>query len=296
MAAPIYQPPGSESTLAPDDRACLNCGSRLVRRYCADCGQAAPGPADYSLRAYASEFFDQLASVDGRIGRTLWALVARPGALTVDHLAGRRARYLRPLQLFLVVNVLLFVTAPRVPMFTYSLRSYLTDAPPSPVVVATFVQRASSASGMPAYTAAFDGRVESQRKSLIILFAPALALLFQALFARRTKRAGVPHRYGEHLVFSLHLLAFMWLAVTGWGMLGTLSALAPTRTLNILTLVLLAALFSATPVYLLRTLARVYVLTRLQSLAVLAALLTTFIGLVVAYRTLLFFATYYTLT
>ena len=296
MATPIYQPPGSESTLAPNDRSCPNCGSRLIRRYCADCGQTAPGPADYSLRAHAAEFVDQLASVDGKIARTLWALVARPGALTVDHLAGRRARYLRPLQLFFVVNVLLFVIAPRVPMFTYSLRSYLADAPPSPAVVAPLVRRASAASGLPAYTIAFDGRVEAQRKTLIILFAPALALLFRALFARRAKRAGVPHRYGEHLVFALHLLAFIWLAVTGWGALGTLSSLAPTRTLNALTLVLLAALFSATPIYLLRTLARVYALTRLQSLAVLTALLTTFVGLVVAYRTLLFFATYYTLT
>ncbi|MEO7711603.1 MAG: DUF3667 domain-containing protein [Gemmatimonadaceae bacterium] len=295
MATPIHQPPASGSSLAPDDRSCANCGSRLVQRYCADCGQPAPGPRDYSIRAHAAEFVDQLASVDGKIGRTLWALVARPGALTVDHLAGRRARYLRPLQLFLVVNVLLFVIAPRVPMFTYSLRSYLTYAPPSPVVVASLVRRTSAATDRSAYTAAFDARVESQRKSLIILFAPALALLFRVLFARRTKRAGVPHRYGEHLVFALHLLAFIWLAVTGWGALGTLSSLAPTRTLNVLTFVLLVALFAATPVYLLRALARVYDLTRIQSLAVLMALLTSFVGLVVAYRTLLFFATYYSL-
>src|SRR5687767_8361272 len=95
---PLLSPPG----------ACANCGSAGVAQYCGACGQAAPSPTDYSLRAYAADLLGQLTSADGKAVRTLWALVARPGALTDDHLAGRRARYLTPLQLFLLVNVLLF--------------------------------------------------------------------------------------------------------------------------------------------------------------------------------------------
>jgi hypothetical protein len=260
---------------------------------------------------------EQVTSLDGKAVRTAWALVGRPGALTADHVTGRRARYLRPLQLFLLVNVLLFATAPRMPLFSYSLRNYLAYAPPSPALVAALVQRAGG--GVPAgdgpaappelagvsaggpwprdaYVAAFDGRVEAQRKSLIILFAPALALVLRVLFAWRAAGPGVPRRYGEHLVFALHLLAFVWLVFAGWG---GVAALANGRVLGGLgSAAVYAAVLGlalATPVYVFLAVRRVYALSPAAALAMTAALAAAFAGLLVAYRGLLFFTTYYTL-
>ena len=131
----------------------------------------APPPDDYSLRAYFGELTDQLASGDGKTARTFWTLVAKPGVLTADHLAGRRARYLRPIQLFLLVNVVLFVTAPQVPLFSYSLDKYLRYAPPSPELATRMVVRAHGgaakgemlrrAEAYQALAPAFDARVEA---------------------------------------------------------------------------------------------------------------------------------------
>jgi len=47
-------------------------------------------------------------AMDGRMWRTLAALVARPGFLTREYLNGRRKRYIRPARLFLVLYLLLF--------------------------------------------------------------------------------------------------------------------------------------------------------------------------------------------
>ena len=47
-------------------------------------------------------------ALDGRLWRTLFALVARPGFLTLEYFAGRRRRYIRPARLFLVLYLVLF--------------------------------------------------------------------------------------------------------------------------------------------------------------------------------------------
>jgi hypothetical protein len=47
-------------------------------------------------------------ALDGRLWRTLFALIARPGFLTLEYFAGRRRRYIRPARLFLVLYLLLF--------------------------------------------------------------------------------------------------------------------------------------------------------------------------------------------
>src|SRR5208282_4911284 len=45
---------------------------------------------------------------DGRMWRTVVALVSRPGFLTREYFAGRRRRYIRPARLFLVLSIGLF--------------------------------------------------------------------------------------------------------------------------------------------------------------------------------------------
>ena len=275
---------------------CPNCGSELLRRYCAECGQKAPRPDDYSLREHVADLVDQVASIDGRIARTLWTLISRPGALTVAHLAGRRARYLRPLQLFLLVNVLLFIAAPRAPMFSYSLDNYLEHAPPSPTLVSRLVQHTSHASVITAdYIAAFDARVEAQRKSLIILFVPAVALVLQAIFLWRSAISRVPRRYGEHLVFAMHTLTFVWLVLTGWGVLAALSRVTTTRLADVAILGAVVALVALIPAYVFFAIRRVYRLFTIQALVATGVMAVSFAALLIMYRVMLLFTTLYTL-
>jgi hypothetical protein len=55
-----------------------------------------------------SDATGRLVGFDGRLWRTLYALVAKPGLLTREYFAGRRRSYLRPTRLFLVMSVILF--------------------------------------------------------------------------------------------------------------------------------------------------------------------------------------------
>ena len=138
MSAPVQRParswkwPRASRGTAPaaDDRAagdvaCRNCGAEAPGAYCPSCGQetALELPrAGQFMREAAGRY----VALDGRMGRTLFALLFRPGFLTREYLAGRRKRYVRPARLVLVLAIVLFAATLEVfwrqrALFTFTL-------------------------------------------------------------------------------------------------------------------------------------------------------------------------------
>lgn len=93
------------ATDAPSD--CENCATPLRGRFCHACGQPVANPLRHTGHAI-EEFFEAFWHLDGRVFRTLRELM-RPGLVAVNYLAGRRARYIAPLRLFVVLTVLAFL-------------------------------------------------------------------------------------------------------------------------------------------------------------------------------------------
>jgi uncharacterized protein DUF3667 len=94
----------------PTGERCENCGNEVTQRYCGACGQRLEAPV-HSLWHFSRVATEDLTHADSRLWRTLGALLFRPGKLTAEFLAGRRARYLPPLRLYLVVSVVFFLVA-----------------------------------------------------------------------------------------------------------------------------------------------------------------------------------------
>ncbi|RMH00541.1 MAG: DUF3667 domain-containing protein [Deltaproteobacteria bacterium] len=96
---------------APGDSGstCANCGTSLAGRFCAACGQRADPPE--RLGAFLREWAEEAFGLDGRLARTLGLLFFAPGRLSADYLAGRRARYVGPVRLFLGTNLAVYVVA-----------------------------------------------------------------------------------------------------------------------------------------------------------------------------------------
>ena len=94
----------------PDHPNCLNCGTELRGQYCGSCGQRARGRL-ISLWELLQDAFGDLFELDSRLWRTLIPLLARPGKLTLDYLEGRRARYMPPFRMYLVLSVMFFIIA-----------------------------------------------------------------------------------------------------------------------------------------------------------------------------------------
>lgn len=87
---------------------CPNCHAPLHGTYCAQCGQNQRG-LDRVFFTLVAEAFENVFSFDSRTAKTLFAILLRPGYLTAEYFAGRRARYIPPLRLYLVTSVLFFL-------------------------------------------------------------------------------------------------------------------------------------------------------------------------------------------
>ncbi|WP_426166766.1 DUF3667 domain-containing protein [Sandarakinorhabdus sp. DWP1-3-1] len=85
---------------------CANCGQHLTGNYCANCGQQAH--VHRSLAHVGEEFVHGITHFDGKTWKTLPMLLFRPGRLTREYIEGKRARYIAPVPLFLLVVFLMF--------------------------------------------------------------------------------------------------------------------------------------------------------------------------------------------
>lgn len=102
--------PQEDSGFTADVERCMNCDAVLTGQYCGDCGQRGQSRL-ISLFELVRDAFGDLFEFDSRIWRTLIPLAIRPGRLTLDYLNGRRARYMPPFRMYLVLSLAFFVIA-----------------------------------------------------------------------------------------------------------------------------------------------------------------------------------------
>ena len=75
--------------------------------WCSSCGQETDVRLP-TLRHYMRDVTGSLVAVDGKLWRTLSALMTKPGFLTQEYFRGRRKYYVRPARMFLVLSLILF--------------------------------------------------------------------------------------------------------------------------------------------------------------------------------------------
>jgi Protein of unknown function (DUF3667) len=89
---------------------CQNCGAPLTGEFCGQCGQHA---IDYrrSIFRVLLDAADSFLNWDTKFLHTINQLLIRPWGLTNDFNAGRRARYVHPLRLYLIASIVFFLLA-----------------------------------------------------------------------------------------------------------------------------------------------------------------------------------------
>ncbi len=195
------------STLAAGS-ICANCGARLAGPFCAECGQKAR-VANPTIREFAHELVEELFSYDGRIYRSMWLLFARPGFLTREAFADRRASYVSPLRLYLVFSVLFFAAFAFAPNlinvnFTYK-PSANEQADPA-------VDPRSD----PKYIERKRGEIRSAVNEVTTHWVPHAMFVLMPVFAGLVmlSRRKSGRTYPEHLYFAMHVHAVAFCAAT----------------------------------------------------------------------------------
>jgi len=194
---------------------CKNCGAALLGRFCIDCGQAAEVHVP-TTGELIHEAIEGLAHADSRLWRTLITLWFKPGKLTNEFIAGRRAAYVPPFRLYLVLSVIFFLLAS---IHGPTKNLVLVDTSDSGKDKTTQCQNLRATVPMPILSArighACEAVLADNGASLLnmavatapkamFIFLPVIAFLHMLLYWRPR------HRYVEHLLFFLHLHAMVF--------------------------------------------------------------------------------------
>jgi hypothetical protein len=106
--APPLAAAAAPAVAEPAKTVCANCGSELFGPHCYHCGQPVKGMVR-QLSSILADIADTVLNIDSRIFRTLWPLIAKPGFLTNEYVAGRRVRYVTPFRLYFFLSVVAFL-------------------------------------------------------------------------------------------------------------------------------------------------------------------------------------------
>ena len=202
------------SALPPgrDAEPCPNCGHCVQGKYCSECGQK-HGGVRVTLGSIVHELLDEFFHFDAKLVQTLRPLFFQPGRLSLDYWAGKRARFMRPLQLYLAAAFLFFFAAQFVQAQVLMVKvdaktevSALKEDDP---------QGSLLEKKLDAYIRSHDAAqiskdvvtsVSEQFPKVMFGAIPLFALLCMGLFRRS-------HRfYAEHFIFALHFHAFVFLS------------------------------------------------------------------------------------
>ena len=228
LSAPQLPPP------APVPPRCLNCEAELAGPSCAQCGQKVHD-FHISLWHLWDEFAEDYFHFESRLPRTLWYLISRPGFLTREFLAGRRARYVGPFKLYLMASVVFFlvvaITKPRIQTAGPHGHSTIQvdDSPPAKnankldLLIQKRMKERLAKESPDDIGRDIRKRLVNDMPDAMLALVPICALLLKLLYRKRF--------YAEHFVCALHLHAAAYLAllvseVSPWGLLGFLAFVA----------------------------------------------------------------------
>ena len=231
MSEDTRAPSSAGGAGAPGDH-CANCGEPLTGPFCAACGQENRNLARIPLSRILHDWLGDTFTFDSRFLRTLGPLVRRPGLLTREYLAGRRARYVPPLRLFVFLSLVMFLAL----ALTGAKLAWRVDKEGEEVVAfdprtSPEVEPAAASPGEAEEPAAaqqdggegdqdegddlalLDDPEEINRRLLdrapqvMVVLVPVVAFFLWLLHRRRAPL------FVPHLIFSLHLHSFVFLVV-----------------------------------------------------------------------------------
>jgi len=87
---------------------CLNCNTEVQGRYCQNCGQENIEPKE-TVWHLVSHFFKDITHFDGKFFSTIKYLYTKPGFLSKEYMAGRRASYVNPVRLYVFTSAFFFL-------------------------------------------------------------------------------------------------------------------------------------------------------------------------------------------
>lgn len=277
--------------MEPTEHICKSCGNTFAGLYCNQCGEKVIEPHDRKFKTFLGSVLIATTFIDNKFIKSLWLTIKNPGFLSREYVDGRRVKYMRPLQMFFILNLVYFLF-PVLQMFNSSLHTQMYVLPHGNIAQ-EIVMKKIKAEGMDfsGFELVYDEKTRGLAKLLIVVFILLASLPLSLIFARKNRY------FTDHVALAVELTSFN-LAINAIGLTILFWLISKLllwsdggfdRYLNDLTLTII---FVSTNMYFLFRAARIFYNQKGKRLLIkaVAGIFGLFLALE-AYRFLLFFIT-----
>src|SRR5437870_3742211 len=107
-----------------EQHVCKSCHNTFIGIYCNQCGEKVLQPSDRSFKKFLSNMLIAITFADSKFVKPLWLVIKSPGYVSFEFASGRTVKYLKPISLFFVLNLVYFFF-PVIQLFNASLNTQL---------------------------------------------------------------------------------------------------------------------------------------------------------------------------
>jgi hypothetical protein len=193
------------------EHICKSCGNTFVGLYCNQCGEKVIEPKDRKFKTFLGSVLIATTFVDNKFAKSLWLTIKNPGFLSREYVDGRRVNYMRPLQMFFILNLVYFLF-PILQMFNATLQTQQYVLPHKKLAHRMVLEKIHEEGlDMRGFELMYNDKTTSLAKLLVVLFVILASLPLSAIFQKRNRY------FTDHVALSVELTSFN-LAVNAIGL------------------------------------------------------------------------------
>lgn len=184
------------------EHTCKSCGNTFVGLYCNLCGEKIIEPKDRKLKSFLGKVIIATSFVDNKFLKSLWLTISRPGFLSREYVDGRRVNYMRPLQMFFILNLIYFLF-PVLQLFNSSFYTQTHILPHRKIAQQMVEQKAKKEQiTIKGLELLYNDKTKSLAKLLLVVFVLLASLPLSLIFLRKNRF------FTDHVALAVELTSF----------------------------------------------------------------------------------------
>jgi hypothetical protein len=180
---------------------CKSCGNTFTGSYCNVCGERVKTAADRTFKSFLNDIVQAVTLADNKFARTLWLVLYKPGFVSNEIANGRTVRYMSPIQIFFVLNLVYFLF-PIVQLFNASLTTQMM-APLGFLLKEPIARKmATEHMNLESFALVYNLKTVSLAKLLVMVFVVLASVPLNFLYRKRNRY------FTDHFGYAVELACF----------------------------------------------------------------------------------------
>ncbi|MFM8347086.1 MAG: DUF3667 domain-containing protein [Bacteroidota bacterium] len=180
---------------------CKSCGNQFTGLYCNLCGEKVILPKDRSFSTLMGSILVAITFADNKSVKTMWSVLRNPGFVSGEFAEGRTVRYLKPMSLFFVLNLVYFLF-PLIQLFNATWVTQLGTVYGTLVLKLSLLKMNALHLPRNAFELMYNEKSVGYAKMLVIVFAVLASLPLNLLYRKSTKF------FSDHVGLMIELACF----------------------------------------------------------------------------------------